>query len=300
MSVGSTLKFIINHPLNNKSKIRALIRLIKWQISVRINPYPIIYPFAEKSRLIIWKGLTGATSSIYCGLQEFEDMGFVLHFLRKEDMFIDIGANIGSYTLLSASEVGAETVSFEPIPQTFKVLKTNIVLNDLEVNTRALNIGLGSQKGMLKFTASLDTVNHVATLKDTNTIDVQIERFDGVISNLHKPTLIKIDVEGFESEVIDGMRNTLVDPNLKGIIIELNGSGKRYGYNEEHIHDKLLSYNFKPFQYSPFERRLIKLEKFGTHGKPYNSDNIIYIRDIGLAQERLTSAKKFKILEQEV
>jgi hypothetical protein len=128
------LKFIINHPLNRKYKLKALLRFIRWQISIYFNPYPIIYPFAEKTKLIISKGMHGATGNLYCGLDEFEDMSFVLHFLREDDLFVDIGANIGSYTLLAANEVGAETISIEPIPATFNTLKTNMRLNNLDKN----------------------------------------------------------------------------------------------------------------------------------------------------------------------
>lgn len=291
MSLTGTLKFILNHSLNRKNKSKALLRFIKWQLNTRINPYPVIFPFAEKSKLLMWKGLTGATGNLYCGLHEFEDMAFVLHFLRKDDLFVDIGANVGSYTVLSASEVGAETISFEPVPQTFRTLKTNITLNNIEDRTKALNIGLGKEKGELKFTKSFDTVNHVATEQETDTIDVQIEKFDEVV-NLSKPSLVKIDVEGFETEVLNGMGSALINSNLKGIIIELNGSGKRYGYDEEKIHEKLLSHNFRPFFYSPIERKLISTEKFGSH-------NTIYIREIEFTQKRVLSAKKFMILDQE-
>ncbi len=82
MSLISTLKFIINHPLNKDNKIAALIRFVKWQCNTRLNPYPIIYPFTTKARLIVQKGMTGATGNLYCGLHDFNDMFFLLHFLR--------------------------------------------------------------------------------------------------------------------------------------------------------------------------------------------------------------------------
>jgi FkbM family methyltransferase len=218
--------------------------------------------------------------------------------LRESDLFIDIGANIGSYTVLSASEIGAETISIEPVPQTFKTLETNITLNRVTDHTKALNIGLGNEKGILKFTSSFDSINHVATKQETDTIDVQVERFDDVIY-ITKPTLIKLDVEGFETEVLKGMEKSLLNQNLKGIIIELNGSGKRYGYNEETIHEKLLLHEFKPFRYYPFERKLIKADKFGSRNVNYSSENTIYIRDVAFAQKRILEARKFKILDQE-
>lgn len=289
MSLISIIKFITTHPLNESSKTIALVRFVKWQISTMINPYPIVYPFAVKSKLIIWKGLEGATGNLYCGLDEFEDMAFVLHFLRKEDLFIDIGANIGSYSILAGKEVGAETISIEPVPQTYKTLQLNIALNDIVRNTRLLNIGLGKHKGFLKFTKSLDSENHVATDQETDTIDVQIEKFDDIIS-LNKPTFIKIDVEGFETEVLNGMQNALTNNNLKGIIIELIGSGKRYGFNEEEIHKKLLSLNFKAFSYSPFDRKLSDSKYFKNI-----SNNFLYLKDIDFIEERIASSIKYRI-----
>jgi hypothetical protein len=47
-------------------------------------------------------GMTGATQNIYVGLQEFVDIMLTLHFLRKGDLFLDMGANVGSYTILAS------------------------------------------------------------------------------------------------------------------------------------------------------------------------------------------------------
>ena len=79
---------------------------------------------------------------------------------------------------------------------------------------------------------------------------------------------------------------------LIGIIIELNGSGNRYGYIEDKIHEKLLSCNFEPYFYSPFERKLVKTKSFG-------SNNTLYLKDIEFVNNRIQSAKKIKILNQE-
>jgi len=291
MLIFKILKLIVSHPLNKKRKINAVVRFVKWQINSKLNPYPIIFPFAEKSKLIIWKGLTGATGNLYCGLHEFQDMAFVLHFLRDSDTFIDIGANIGSYTILGASEVGAETISIEPIPDTFKILEENIIINKINNKVKSLNIGVGGEKGLLKFTKSLDTTNHVAKNDEKNTIDVPVEKFDDII-DLKKPTLVKIDVEGFETEVLNGMSSSLSNDNLKAIIIELNGAGKRYGYNDDDIHKKLLSHKFSAFKYEPFIRKLEKIEGYGTH-------NTIYIKDVEFAKGRIMTAKRIKIRNQD-
>lgn len=291
MSLKDTLKYIMNHPLNQDDKINALIRFIRWQVGARIYDKPVIHPFAEKSKLIVWKGLTGATGNLYCGLHEFHDMGFMLHLLRKEDLFIDVGANIGSYSILAASEVGAKTISIEPVPKTYKHLLDNIKINDVEGLVVALNIGLSGEEGTLDFTSAFDTVNHVAKDGDENTIRVKVDTFDKVVSN-RKPILAKIDVEGYETNVLEGMTSTLTDSTLKAVIIELNGSGMRYGYREDEIEKKFRSYGFQPYTYDPFSRELVKLDQRGDN-------NTLFIRDLAFVVDRLRTARSIKVFNKE-
>jgi len=105
--------------------------------------------------------MTGATGNIYTGLHEFEEMSFVLHFLRKDDVMFDIGANIGSYTILAGAVVGAECFAFEPIPDTFGHLIDNVNINGIYEKVKCYNIGIADKNGILKFTSNLDTCNHV-------------------------------------------------------------------------------------------------------------------------------------------
>jgi FkbM family methyltransferase len=202
-------------------------------------------------------------------------------------MFVDVGANVGSYSILASSERGAKTISIEPIPTTFEVLKDNILLNDIKDKVTCRNIALGNMKSVLKFTKSLDTVNHVARAQDTDTVDVRVERFDDIIE-LQQPTLVKIDVEGYETDVLQGMSKALINEQLKVVIIELNGSGKRYGYDEKKIHEKFLSYGFAPYSYEPYSRKLTPLSTF-------SSPNSLYVKDLSFVLDRLETAKSFKI-----
>jgi hypothetical protein len=65
--------------------------------------------------------MTEATSNWYCGLHEYRNMAFVLYALREHEHFLDIGANIGIYTILAAGGVGCRVTSVEPIPTTFNL-----------------------------------------------------------------------------------------------------------------------------------------------------------------------------------
>ena len=232
--------------------------------------------------------MTGATGNIYCGLHEFEDMGFLLHFLRPEDLFVDVGANVGSYTVLASGQVGCETIAFEPIPSTFRKLDNNIKLNHIQDKVHTHNAGVGSRKSTLKFSTDFDTVNHVVTEgEQVSVTEVNVVPLDEILDN-QVPILMKIDVEGFEKEVLDGASTVLDKQSLKAIIIELNGSGKRYGFSDEDIHMSLVNQQFKAYKYNPYGRSLAELQTFGNA-------NTIYIRDLPFITGRVNSAEKMLV-----
>ncbi|MFD1628601.1 FkbM family methyltransferase [Pseudopedobacter beijingensis] len=278
-----TFGFINAHSLARKKLFTAYRRFILWQLQSSFTQKLIVKNFIGNVRFYAKKGLTGITGNIYTGLHEFEDMSFLLHFLRPEDTFFDIGANVGSYSLLASGFVGANSITFEPSLQTFNILLRNIKLNNLETKISPLQLALGRECGKLAFTTKYDTGNHIVTIdkNGNNNIIVEVKKLDDFIKK--SPILLKIDVEGFETEVLNGGKVLLREPTLKGIIIELNGSGSRYGYDENHIHQLLTKNGFLPYIYDPFTRNFTLINKFGTH-------NTIYIRDFIFVKDRCNKA----------
>src|ERR1700691_5417356 len=126
-----TLRFIACHPLNRRAPLRAIGRFVAWQVVTRLQRGAFVVPYVADTRLLVTRGMTGATGNVYCGLHEFEDMAFVLHALRAEDLFVDVCANVGSYTVLAAGAVGARCIAFEPAPRAYRGLLDNLRLNDL-------------------------------------------------------------------------------------------------------------------------------------------------------------------------
>lgn len=163
----------------------------------------------------------------------------------------------------------------------------------MQNKVKALNIGLGSENGKQKFTKAFDTVNHVATENETDTIDVEISTLDYLLLTEPTPVLLKIDVEGFETEVLNGAARTLSNKTLKAIIIELNGSGQRYGYDDSQIHKKLIENGFKSYNYILKSKQLKEIVTFGTH-------NTIYIRDLDFVENRIKNCKQIKIGNKKV
>jgi FkbM family methyltransferase len=292
-AVYNTFHFIFHHPLTKDHKISAMKRYLSWQLMSRLFTYPLIYPFVEDSRLLVVKGMTGATGNIYTGLHEYGDMGFLLHLLRPGDLFGDIGANIGSYTILASAVAKSKSISIEPVSKTFLHLKHNIAVNNIESLVNLRHCGVGAENGKLFFTSTEDTINHVVTKKEG--LEERIEEVDVLtldeIFSEQTPVLLKVDVEGFEMSVLEGAAQTLSKPELKAIILELNGLCNRYGVQEDEIHKLLLSYGFATASYDPMDR---KLELLPTYNK---SGNTIYIRNEQWVRARLQEARKVKVLE---
>ena len=254
--IASLLRFIWNHPLNRADRFGAIGRLARWQVAARIAPGPLVFPFAEETFLLASKGMTGATGNYYCGLHEIDDMGFVLHALRPNDLFLDVGSNIGSYTVLAAGAVGSRAIAVEPIPATFENLRRNVFLNGLEDCVQLVCKGLGSSDGELRFTSDLDSENRVAADAESfGCITVPVTTIDQLCSEA-VPAVIKIDVEGFESQVIAGASKTLSADALLAVVMETNGSGARYGMSDQVLTVEMRRFGFIPCGYDAITREI--------------------------------------------
>lgn len=291
MSLLNTIEFIINHPLIRGNKLSSIIRFARWQVGSRLVPGAIVYDWINGSKFLVKTGEGGLTVNIYTGLHEFPDMGFLLHFLRGDDFFVDIGANVGSYTILACSAIGARGVAFEPVPSTYKRLVENMHLNHLDEKVRCANKGVGSQQGTIVFTSDSDTKNHALADGEQcdNVVTIGVTSLDDALNN-ECPSLIKIDVEGYETPVLEGAQKTLQNHALHSVIMELNGSGSRYGFDESKILALMLDHGFKTYSYDPMARELINLE-----GKNLNSENTLFIRDRSFVEERLRSSQKVSV-----
>lgn len=290
MSLTQTLRFILGHPLNVDSRTNALGRYVGWQIRSHVLPGPLITQFVNNSKLAIRRGRPASTGNLYTRLHEFAEMGFVLHVLRKGDLFVDVGANVGAYSILAASLQGTRCIAFEPASDTYRLLLENVQLNDYASRVTTHRIAIGNEDGETLLTATLDTVNHVAGAIDAGVAQesVPLRRLDTILG-AERPAVIKIDVEGYETHVIEGATETLRDQTLMSVVLEMNGSGLRYGLDEQLLDEALLTQGFSPLSYDPLSRRLIPLPKVNASG------NRIYVRDRDAVQKRLLSAEAFAL-----
>jgi FkbM family methyltransferase len=174
-------------------------------------------------------------------------------------------------------------------------LLDNIFINNLQSRVTALNLGLADQNDELRFTSRGDTVNHIIAENESaaDSISVPVCTLDSVLSS-ESPSMMKIDVEGFETKVLAGAKETLSKPSLHSIIMELNGSGNRYGFDEEKILETMRDYGFLTYDYDPVHRKLHTLG-----GKNNSHGNTLFIRNADALKERLAQAPRMTIGQTE-
>jgi FkbM family methyltransferase len=147
--------------------------------------------------------------------------------IKPGDVVWDVGANVGVYTELFCQWVGKDgsVVAFEPFAGSCEEIRQRVPdCAWLQVENVAL--GETDTTGVL-MTGSDSTVNHLASEADTLDagvgIAVVICRGDTICSRLGRvPNVIKVDVEGFEEEVLAGMGEMLRSPELRSVLVEVH------------------------------------------------------------------------------
>jgi FkbM family methyltransferase len=159
-----------------------------------------------------------------------------LESFRPGDILIDVGANVGMYTVFAAKVSGATVHAFEPESQNYAVLNQNVMLNQLDKAVAAYCVALSDRVGfdrlyLSEFVAGSSCHSWGAPLDFANrprgspfaqgcfstTIDAAIA--SGAIP---LPTHIKIDVDGLEHAVLAGARETLRNAALRSVLAEIN------------------------------------------------------------------------------
>ena len=140
-----TLRAVANHPLNRNRKLAGMIEFAVAQVRARLRSGDICVDFPNGTRLKFSPRMKGAAHYISPRLCEFEEMAFVMHFLRDQDLFIDVGANLGWHAVHAAQHPSVEIVmAFEPDPFNAWLLDRNLTANGIE-NAIVSNAAVGAR-----------------------------------------------------------------------------------------------------------------------------------------------------------
>lgn len=192
------------------------------------------------------------------GDYETKERDFIKPHIKSTDIVIDIGANIGYYTVFF-SRLASKVYAFEPDPTNFQILSrnikenkiTNVILEQKAVSNKSGGINLRINK--------LNTAGHRISKQATkNSIPIQSVVLDDYIK---KADFIKMDIEGAETLALMGMKNLLSNPNLK-MLIEYNPIGlDNFGFDRM-AYLFLLAKHFTIIDVS--EGKTINIDEFTT------------------------------------
>jgi len=149
------------------------------------------------------------------GIYEREELEYLSDFLSSvrgtllNGIVLDIGANIGNHSLYF-SDLFKEVISFEPHPDTYKLLEFN---TSFRTNIRTHNFGLGDARETVALHENPTNLGGSSIESESdnhnNSLEISLQKLDDFVNDLQRIDLIKMDVEGYESKVIIGGKNTI-------------------------------------------------------------------------------------------
>lgn len=188
----------------------------------------------------------------------FELFGLNVYYFKsssEKPIIIDLGANIGDTVIYFKDLYPKSTIfAFEPHPLAFKHLQKNVALNNFK-SIKLFNEAIGYKKGLLTLSDNQENVFNSASIIDDQNIHnsknqvkfkVHVNKLSSypVISNLKKVDLIKMDVEGSESEILDDIKDILM--KTKKIILEYHILDKLTHNSLDNVFVKLINCGLKP------------------------------------------------------
>jgi FkbM family methyltransferase len=176
------------------------------------------------------------------GFEELE-LSCIERLIRDDDVCLDIGANIGIYTVFMAKKASKGRVfAFEPVPVNRSVMTLNVLLNEL-CNVEIKDFALSDSSGAVKFSVAEDgaycSIRATDRKRELRSVLVNAATLDEVFAHGKvKVDIVKIDVEGAELLVLKGGQRLLADPALRprALLVELSAENSdKYGYSVEDV-----------------------------------------------------------------
>ncbi len=299
MKIGRVVRSLLISDAGRMARLGLLGRLCAWQIWWRMTRRPMVFTGVTGAKFQLLPRAAGSLSGIwYQQLPDFNEMCFAMHLLRPGELFVDVGANQGGWTLTMAAW-GARVAAFEPVPLTNERLRANVALNTNEIGERiqVYGVGLGETTAEVRFSSDLDTGNHQLDSREPSRnggIQVKLLRMDDILS-AEAPVLIKIDVEGSELSVLKGATETLKKPSLLALVIETFRPLNYQRSDLKKIEGLLKENGFLPSSYAPALRSLAPLQ-----GPADGGQNTIYVRAGANVDERLNAAAPIRVFKLKI
>lgn len=253
---GFLTLLVATSPAARRHRVRCVARYWRWQVWRRATgrPVQVLYPQHWRIELPAWSELAGVT--IATGLHEPAEELFVFAVVRPGDVVVDVGANLGIYTVACAA-MGARVAAFEPASLAREALRRNVRINHLDQAVGVLAAALGDAAGSASITTGLDVRNHLVAGQDdpAGVERVPVWTLDGFLADHPEwgsagPALVKIDAEGHDAAVLRGARRVLAE-HQPVLLLETWDGGRE-------VRTFLADFGYRVYRYDYDERVLVE------------------------------------------
>jgi FkbM family methyltransferase len=195
------------------------------------------------------------TSLLAEGVPSEQATSRLLDLILQEGMtFVDVGAHLGIHTLHGASRVGRSgaVIAFEPTPRVFGLLQKTVRLNGIDDVCKCMDIALSSSEGLATFHTS-DCYGHNSLYplpagEEKCELQVKTATLDNLLCEIQRLDVVKIDVEGAELDVLEGMRHLLANHRDIILIVEFGVPHlQRTGITPGEWFGRFFDFGFAPF-----------------------------------------------------
>lgn len=280
---------VVRHPGNRHHRVRAVLRFVWWQLRKRLVKRPAVVRVGATGRFQAVGDSPFSSMVVYTGLPEWDEMNFLLRVLRPSDGFMDIGANVGFYTVLASTIVKGPLLAFEANPRNLEVLREQVKLNQL-ANAEVFGTALGNSNGELSFFDSGRETGSIASEKDAGAklITVPCSRLDDCLAGRSLPDFVvaKMDVEGCENLILEGAASVLGSGRISVWLFERNEVAlQKHGGSGEELLATFCKHGYSIHYWDEERKRL------GKKGDECDSEreNYLACRDVGAVERRIAS-----------
>jgi len=211
-----------------------------WQLRKAFNRFPFEQSLAGSRIVASHRNCAVSALINNQGLYDYNNMRLLQWLLRDGGTFFDIGANIGPYALVASEQQKAQVFAFEPHPATASLLSDNVRLNGRQ-NVTVCQMALGQSDGIIRLTDDAgSSENYAVAGNGAGTVAVPCRRGEAFCRERGVfPQYVKVDVEGFEFEVLLGFGAIL--SRVEFLLIECNGLADARSAGARAIHELLMA-----------------------------------------------------------
>jgi FkbM family methyltransferase len=219
------------------SKLKRILKIFQYRLLHKWRPAHSICAALDQIT-IEFRSTNKIGEEIFANSFERKERAILSKIIQDGDCVIDVGANVGFFTCLFATSVGSagKVIALDPTPSVYASLRRNVQRNKLDSTVECHNVALSAKEGRAIMTCFPDgsevynslgahvPVDHKVLAEGQ--LEVSVTTLDAILGNIigedeSKVVFVKIDVEGFEQQVITGGVRTLAQARNCALMVEL-------------------------------------------------------------------------------